>query len=174
MSEEKQSSSAHAPVPPASPEAPKIEWIEDLPADAYSEYRDVRRNRGWHLAIGGFWSQGPYNSGYVDYYVRRRRNGDWLLKSVERHGCLDGVTQRDVHNGRLTDDAIQALWGKSLKEAKKLRWRKLVAVWTNAPKDITVSAAAKLLYYAVCARERCRLDEIRHEGLWREEEDWDE
>ena len=166
MSEEKQSPNAHAPVPATSPEAPKIEWIEDLPADAYSEYRDVRRNRGWHRAIGGFWSQGPYNSGYIEYHVRRRRNGDWLLKSVERNGCLDGVEEEDVLEGRLNDDQVQAMWGMTLKQAQDLTYHTLVAVWTNAPRRITVAAAAKLFYQAVCAREGRRLEEIRNEPIW--------
>ena len=68
----------------------------------------------WELAISGRWSESPYHSGHIAYYVRRIAGGVWLMKSVERNADLDDVTEEDIEEGALNDDQLQALWGRTL------------------------------------------------------------
>jgi len=79
------------------------------------------------LVVEGFWSQTMYHGGYISYWLCR--SGEtWILEAVERSGELDGVTEEDIDEGRLNDDQIEALAGRSLEEAQNDTWEYVVAV----------------------------------------------
>lgn len=105
--------------------------------------------KGWELAIAGYWSQGRYHGGWVGYYIQNPEPGTWVMKSVQRNGCLDYVTEEDVENGALNDDQIQALGSRTLEEAQDATFEKVVAVIVGAPPDLALKEAARRLYRTV-------------------------
>lgn len=119
--------------PSASKEAPKSTLRDAIPKKQLLLYERSMGERGWKLAIEGSWSQGPYHSGFVAYYVRKFKNGIWLMKGVSRYNHLDDVTEDEVEAGMLNDDQIQAIWGRTLEEAQNEQSEEIVALWSNAP-----------------------------------------
>ncbi len=116
------------------------------PDDALEKFRPKDDKCSWELVLSGFWSQGPYNSGHVAYFIANTREGIWLLDCVERNACLDGVTEEDVADGALDDDQIQAMWGMTLEEAQDKEYCRVVAVCENAPKDSCKKVMAQIMY----------------------------
>lgn len=119
----------------------------------------------WKLAIEGHWSQSPYHSGHIAYYVGQSPDGSWLLKSLDRYAELDGLTEEDVEEGRLNDDQVQALWGTTLAAAQALTYEEVVAVWTDPPTGISSTEAAAALYKALRGSGRPLVEEPNGHGL---------
>lgn len=87
----------------------------------------------WHHVGSGCWREGTYHSGHLEYRLATVGSGVWLLETIERNESLEGVTEEDVSEGRLNDDQLQALWGKTLEEAQTLEHRQIVAVAEGVP-----------------------------------------
>lgn len=149
----------------ASKEAPKFTLRDAIPKKQLLLYERSMGERGWKLAIEGSWSQSPYHSGFVAYYVRKFKNGVWLMKGVSRNGHLDDVTEEDVKAGRLNADQSQAIWGRTLEEAQSEEWEEIVALWSNAPTRTSSKAAAEALYEFMCEEGGAQIDEPRRGGL---------
>ena len=98
-----------------------------------------------HLAAKGYWADGMYHGGYVEYWLLEHEQG-WALEAVERNGCLDGLTEEDVQNGALNDDQIEALGDMSLEEAQKEESAYLVAVTRDPDSGAPPSEILDLLY----------------------------
>ncbi len=101
---------------------------------AFAKYKAYVSGTRWELAISGRWSESPYHSGHIAYYVRRIAGGVWLMKSVERNADLDDITEEDIEEGALNDDQLQALWGRTLEEAQNEEFVEIVAAWLDAPR----------------------------------------
>jgi hypothetical protein len=138
---------------------------ESIPAALLELFNVSLKGKGWELAIDGFWSESPYHSGHVAYYLLRHASGAWLLKSSERNAELDDVTEEDVESGALNDDQIQAMWGMTLKEAQQQIYEEIVAVWIKPPSLVTSTGAAKTLYEFIVASGGKAVDESGDEGL---------
>ena len=110
--------------------------------DELEKYRPTTNADSWELAISGYWSDDPYHSGYIAYYVRKTSTNTWLMNSIERNAELDDVTEDDIEQGHLNDDQIQAMWGKTLEEAQSQSYEKIVAVWLDAPDGLSSKEAA--------------------------------
>jgi hypothetical protein len=151
--------------PSASKEAPKFTLRDAIPKEQLLLYERSMRERGWKLAIEGSWSQGPYHSGFVAYYVRKFKNAVWLMKGVSRNDHLDDVTEEDVEAGMLNDDQIQAMWGRTLEEAQNEQSEEIVALWSNAPARTSIKAAAQALYQFMREMGGAQIDELRRGGL---------
>jgi hypothetical protein len=82
---------------------------------------------GWELAIGGRWSESPYHSGHIAYYVRSIEGGVRLMMSDERNADLDDVTKEDIEEGGLNDDQLSVLSGRTLEEAQNKEFVELLA-----------------------------------------------
>ena len=123
---------------------------------------------GWELAISGRWSESPYHSGHIAYYVRRIKGGVWLMKSVERNADLDDVTEEDIEEGALNDDQLQALWGRTLEEAQNEEFVEIVAAWLDAPRKTVTIDAAKTLYEALRTHDAIMVSEPDDDGLLEE------
>jgi hypothetical protein len=119
----------------------------------------------WELAISGRWSESPYHSGHIAYYVRRIAGGVWLMKSVERNADLDDVTEEDIEEGALNDDQLQALWGRTLEEAQNEEFVEIVAAWLDAPRKTVSIDAAKTLYEALRTHDAIMVSEPDRDGL---------
>ena len=135
------------------------------PDDALEEYRPAEGFESWELVISGFWSSSPFHSGHIAYFVANPKQGLWVLDAVERNAILDDVTEEDVEDGRLNDDQIQAMWGKSLEEAKKQTFRRIVAVCQDSPLEATALEMATVLYDAIKMEVRKIVDESDRIGL---------
>jgi hypothetical protein len=122
----------------------------------------------WELAISGRWSESPYHSGHIAYYVRRIAGGVWLMKSVERNADLDDVTEEDIEEGALNDDQLQALWGRTLEEAQNEEFVEIVAAWLDAPRKSFSIDAAKTLYEALRTHDAIMVSEPDEGGLLEE------
>ena len=151
--------------PSASKEAPKFTLRDAIPKKQLLLYERSIRERGWKLAIEGSWSQGPYHSGFVAYYVRKFKTGVWLMKGASRNNHLDDVTEEDVEAGMLNDDQIQAMWGRTLEEAQNEQSEEIVALWSNAPARTSSKAAAEALYGFLCEVGGAQINEPRRGGL---------
>lgn len=136
--------------------------IETLDAYSGQGVNELFENVGpAQLVISGHWSESPYHSGYIDYYVYKA--GDiWVLESSERNSDLDGVTQEDVDEGALNDDQIQAMWGMSLEEAQSQDYKCVVAVCRDAPKTADSRTMANKMYLAL-DRDEYKLVTERHD-----------
>ncbi len=55
----------------------------------------------WEYVTSGYWEQGPYHSGHIEYRLCGTAPGQWMLESIERNAELDSVTEEDVEAGRL-------------------------------------------------------------------------
>ncbi|MCX6022151.1 MAG: hypothetical protein NTZ05_10560, partial [Chloroflexi bacterium] len=44
---------------------------------AFAKYKAYVSGTRWELAISGRWSESPYHSGHIAYYVRRIAGGVW-------------------------------------------------------------------------------------------------
>jgi hypothetical protein len=104
----------------------------------------------WQLVASGEWSQDTWHGGDIAYFIACIRPGTWLLDGVERNALLDCVTQEDVDGGRLNDDQIQAMWGRSLEEAQSSESRRICAACTGASEELSAKAMAAILYRAMC------------------------
>ena len=111
------------------------------------------------------WSESPYHSGHIAYYVRRIAGGVWLMKSVERNADLDDVTEEDIEEGALNDDQLQALWGRTLEEAQNEEFVEIVAAWLDAPRKTVIIDAAKTLYEALRTHDAIMVSEPDEDGL---------
>jgi hypothetical protein len=138
---------------------------ESIPAALLKLFEVSLNGKGWELAIDGFWSDSPYHSGHVAYYVLQHASGAWLLKSSERNAELDGVTEEDVESGALNDDQIQAMWGTTLEKAQQEIYEKIVAVWIKPPLLVTSTGAAKALYVFIAESGGKEVDEPGDDGL---------
>lgn len=134
--------------------------------ECLESYRPKDSNQRWEMVTAGFWSQTQFNSGYISYYLTRDSKGTWIMESVERDAELDGVTEEDVKAGRLNDDQIQALSGRSLEEAQNEEYRRIAAVMEDAPAETTPATAARLMYKEIEKRGGKIVDEMEdEEGL---------
>jgi hypothetical protein len=128
----------------------KIETCVSSPDDALEKYRPSASGVHWDLVASGFWSEDMYHCGHIAYFLAQLGPGHWIMDAVERNAELDGVTAEDVEEGRLNDDQIQAMWGKTLEEAQNQIYQRIVAVCTDAPPDITSKEIADILYAHIC------------------------
>ena len=48
------------------------------------QYRPSDPNHKWELVASGRWSESPYHSGYIAYYLAKVGDGTWVLNSLER------------------------------------------------------------------------------------------
>jgi hypothetical protein len=133
--------------------------------DKLEEYRRGTSEDQWELAVSGYWSEGPFHSGHIAYYVQRTSPHTWVLSSVERNAELDAVTQEDVDEGCLNDDHIQAMWGMTLQEAQSHNYQQIVAVLLDAPDGLSSKEAARHLYDAVQTAHGKIVDESDLDGL---------
>ncbi len=117
--------------------------------DELEEYRPATDTESWELATSGEWSQSPYHSGWIAYYVLSVSPGTRVMKGVERNAELDGVTEEDIAEGLLNDDQIQAMWGMSLEEAQNQVYEQIVAVLLDAPEALSSKDVATHLCSAI-------------------------
>ena len=161
---------ASAPKPKAkpAPPSPHILIRKSAGPRAFAKYKAYVSGTRWELAISGRWSESPYHSGHIAYYVRRIAGGVWLMKSVERNADLDDVTEEDIEEGALNDDQLQALWGRTLEEAQNEEFVELVAAWLDAPRKTVTIDAAKTLYEALRTHDAIMVSEPDEDGLLEE------
>lgn len=152
------------PAPPS----PHILIRKSAGPRAFAKYKAYVSGTRWELAISGRWSESPYHSGHIAYYVRRIAGGVWLMKSVERNADLDDVTEEDIEEGALNDDQLQALWGRTLEEAQNEEFVELVAAWLDAPRKTLTIDAAKTLYEALRTHDAIMVSEPDDDGLLEE------
>jgi hypothetical protein len=126
----------------------KIETCTSYPDDQLEKYRPDK-DVEWKVIISGGWSQDCYHSGHIAYYMAKVGENAWVMDSVARNAELDGVTEEDVEQGRLNDDQIQALWGTTLEAAQAQAYKRIVAVWHDAPRGTDDRVVARTLYAAV-------------------------
>ena len=119
----------------------------------------------WELATGGRWEEDMYHSGYINYYVASLGGGRWLMRSVQRNGELDHVTQEDVDEGHLNDDQIQAMWGMTLEEAQAAEFEQIAAACSGASPDADALEIAEVLYSAVVREGGMAISEPYGGGL---------
>ena len=149
------------PAPPS----PHILIRKSAGPRAFAKYKAYVSGTRWELAISGRWSESPYHSGHIAYYVRRIAGGVWLMKSVERNADLDDVTEEDIEEGALNDDQLQALWGRTLEEAQNEEFVEIVAAWLDAPRKSFSIDAAKTLYEALRTHDAIMVSEPERDGL---------
>ena len=114
----------------------------------------------WQFVVKVDWSQSPYHSGHIAYYIAKTSPTEWMLDSVQRNACLDHVTQEDVDEGALNDDQIQAMWGQDLEDAQAAEFRQIVAVCSEAEVNAQAKDIAVILYGRVCeAAGRSAIDD---------------
>ena len=114
----------------------------------------------WQLVVKVDWSESPYHSGHIAYYIAKTSPTEWMLDSVQRNACLDHVTQEDVDEGALNDDQIQAMWGQNLEDAQAAEFRQIVAVCSEAEVNAQAKDIAVILYGRVCeAAGRSAIDD---------------
>lgn len=114
----------------------------------------------WQLVVKVDWSESPYHSGHIAYYIAKTSPTEWMLDSVQRNACLDHVTQEDVDEGALNDDQIQAMWGQDLEDAQAVEFRQIVAVCSEAEVNAQAKDIAVILYGRVCeAAGRSAIDD---------------
>lgn len=114
----------------------------------------------WQLVVEVDWSESPYHSGHIAYYIAKTSPTEWMLDSVQRNACLDHVTQEDVDEGALNDDQIQAMWGQNLEDAQAAEFRQIVAVCSKAEVNAQAKDIAVILYGRVCeAAGRSAIDD---------------
>jgi hypothetical protein len=152
------------PAPPS----PHILIRKSAGPRAFAKYKAYVSGTRWELAISGRWSESPYHSGHIAYYVRRIAGGVWLMKSVERNADLDDVTEEDIEEGALNDDQLQALWGRTLEEAQNEEFVEIVAAWLDAPRKTVTIDAAKTLYEALRTHDAIMVSEPDDDGLLEE------
>lgn len=133
--------------------------------DALESYRPTSDSPDWELVKSGFWSEDMYHSGYIAYFIARTKDRVWVLDGVARNAELDGVTEEDVEEGRLSDDQLQAMWGMSLEEAQNKEYRRIAAVIEDAPDDMTAKTAAELMYEEIRKNNGKIIDEPDLGGL---------
>lgn len=100
----------------------------------------------WVRVRGGEWYEDAYHNGWAAYEVAKVGPGRWLLGCVEWNGCLDDLTQEDVDEGRLNDDQLQAMWGKTLEEAQSARHCWIAGEATEVPEDWDAAKIGRFLY----------------------------
>jgi hypothetical protein len=137
------------------------------PDAALEKYRPTTDEGSWELVIAGYWSQSPYHSGHIAYFVQKTSPSTWVLNGVERSAELDDVTENDIEEGRLNDDQIQAMWGMTLEEAQNQIYEQIVAVALDAPEGLSSEEAASQLYTAVREAGGKIVDEPDRGGLLR-------
>ena len=114
----------------------------------------------WQLVVKVDWSESPYHSGHIAYYIAKTSPTEWMLDSVQRNACLDHVTQEDVDEGALNDDQIQAMWGQDLEDAQAAEFRQIVVVCSEAEVNAQAKDIAVILYGRVCeAAGRSAIDD---------------
>ena len=114
----------------------------------------------WQFVVKVDWSQSPYHSGHIAYYIAKTSPTEWMLDSVQRNACLDHVTQEDVDEGALNDDQIQAMWGQDLEDAQAAEFRQIVAMCSEAEVNAQAKDIAVILYGRVCeAAGRSAIDD---------------
>ncbi len=114
----------------------------------------------WQFVVKVDWSESPYHSGHIAYYIAKTSPTEWMLDSVQRNACLDHVTQEDVDEGALNDDQIQAMWGQDLEDAQAAEFRQIVAVCSEAEVNAQAKDIAVILYGRVCeAAGRSAIDD---------------
>jgi len=133
--------------------------------DVLEKYRPKGGSHHWELVASGFWSEGMYHSGHIAYFLTRPKESVWVLDGVEQNAALDGITQKDVEEGLLNDDQLQAMWGMSLEEAQNQEYRRIVVVIEDAPKDMEAKDAAELMYAEVRKNDGKIIDEPDLDGL---------
>ena len=99
----------------------------------------------WQLVVEVDWSESPYHSGNIAYYIAKTSPTEWMLDSVRRKTCLDDVTQEDVDEGALNDDQIQAMWGQNLEDAQAAEFRQVAVVADSEDLVVEVLAAVVLV-----------------------------
>ena len=162
------SGSTRTPKAKPAPPSPHILIRKSAGPRAFAKYKAYVSGTRWELAISGRWSESPYHSGHIAYYVRRIAGGVWLMKSVERNADLDDVTEEDIEEGALNDDQLQALWGRTLEEAQNEEFVEIVAAWLDAPRKTVTIDAAKTLYEALRMHDAIMVSEPDEDGLLEE------
>lgn len=137
----------------------------ELSGDQLEVYRPVDPGSRWELVISGHWSESPFHSGHIAYYVHKASPGTWVLNAIERNADLDDVTEEDVRKGRLNDDQRQAMWGMTLEEAQNQCSERIVAVLLDAPKTFSSLHAASRLYHAWVEASGKEVEEPDDDGL---------
>jgi hypothetical protein len=89
------------------PPSPHILIRKSAGPRAFAKYKAYVSGTRWELAISGRWSESPYHSGHIAYYVLHIAGGVWLMKSVERNADLDDITEEDIEEGALNDDQLR-------------------------------------------------------------------
>lgn len=112
----------------------------------------------WQPVASGYWSEDVHHSGHIAYFVANTNPGEWLMESVERNTELDDVTEEDVEEGRLNDDQIQAMWGKTLEDAQSSEYRQIIAACSGASSAWDAEQIAAVLYQAACIGGGKRID----------------
>jgi hypothetical protein len=133
--------------------------------DDLERYRPSTGAANWEFVISGFWSSSPMHSGYICYYIQKISPNAWVMNSLVRNGCLDGVTQEDIDEGCVNDDQLQALFGKTLEEAQNYSHEEIAAVLIDAPIDLSIKDAAIQMYEAIEAANGRTVDEPDDFGL---------
>jgi len=135
------------------------------PDNVLEPYRPCAGFDAWELVISGCWSEGPFHSGHIAYFIANLGHGVWILDAVERNAELDGVTEEEVEEGCLNDDQIQAMWGITLEEAQNEIYQHIVAVCEDAPPGASSKEIGALLYDAVKEESGKIVDESDVPGL---------
>jgi hypothetical protein len=135
------------------------------PDDELEKYRANSDANRWELAISGYWSEDSYHSGHIAYSVQKTSPSTWVMNGIERNAELDDITEEDIAEGRLNDDQIQAMWGMTLEEAQKQSYERIVAVWLDAPEELSSKDAAARMYEAVRKANGKIVDEPDEVGL---------
>lgn len=128
----------------------QIEVCVSDPDDALEIYRDKELAQVWRLFIEGYWGEGEYHMGFIEYSVARCADGMWLMNACSRYECLDNVTQTEVDENQLTADQAQAIFDHgSLEEAQQFRYNRLVAASFALKGQMHWRLAGDKLYNAV-------------------------
>ena len=127
--------------------------------ESLERYRPAKGEVTWELIISGYWSQGPYHSGWIAFMLAKIADGIWIVDSISRSAELDDVTEEDVEEGCLNDDQLQAMWETTLEDAQDSEWHEIAAICIGAHKEATAAEMARLLYEAITREGGVRVDE---------------
>jgi hypothetical protein len=116
----------------------------------------------WQLIASGVLEEDMHHAGHIAYFLANPRPGVWVVEAVERNASLDDITEEDVEEGRLNDDQLQAMWGKSLEEAQSWEHRFIAAYVEGVDPSLTAAEVASVVYPVVCQATGKEISEVDH------------
>lgn len=64
----------------------------------------------WELVTSGEWSQSPYHSGWIAYYILSTSPGTWIVKAVQRTAEMVAAVLQDAPQALTSKEAATHLY----------------------------------------------------------------